>query len=712
MATEYSIDGGVISVTANSGNSNTTEWVHDGQTERSADSVLTMEEYASAFAEAAAEHATAASESADQAAQQATAASGYAGSAGDLYSDVQGYAAGAISSMGGYVTATGANAEQAAAHEAAASAYASNCSASEAAISGYAAEVASDRAAVETIAATFGNIDDIADIATNYQYLMSGAVYQTGDQIVDGVKTFTSAVKVKPGDGGIVTTNNSSYVQLCGGEGSQNSQGASVTAYGAAHASAPGHFLLRAAGSGGAVLLEGSPDGTLTWGGSAFTVGGGSGVISGAMASAASAGNASSLGGIAASQYAKVSGTADLTVSRANPYLNLVETDVTRGSGPDSGATAYQGVRYFDKTGSALIGEAVARCYPNDDQMWLRAVSPDGQSEAVLKVICSNSSGYAQITAGGSSSTVATQAYVAGATVTSAGHATSAGSATSAGTAGNATSLGGSAASEYVTRGGTQTISGAKTFSESPSIERANPYLNIVETDVQRGSATTGFQGFVFKDKNKDDLGGIYFQVSVSSSKPYGYIVLRHEGNAATANTHEIVYRQATDGTWYFMPNGKTDINLGASGNNRWKEVWSVAGSINTSDERLKDNIDAVPDYVLDAWGDVQWSQFQMRDAIAEKGAAFARLHNGLIAQRIDAAFTAHGLDASRYGLFCHDAWEADGEREAGDEYSLRYTEALAMEAAYQRRRAARAEARISALEERLAAVEAELGSY
>ena len=352
MATEYSIDGGVISVTANSGNSNTTEWVHDGQTERSADSVLTMEEYASAFAEAAAEHATAASESADQAAQQATAASGYAGSAGDLYSDVQGYAAGAISSMGGYVTATGANAEQAAAHEAAASAYASNCSASEAVISGYAAEVASDRAAVETIAATFGNIDDIADIATNYQYLMSGAVYQTGDQIVDGVKTFTSAVKVKPGDGGIVTTNNSSYVQLCGGGGSQDSQGASVTAYGAAHASAPGHFLLKAAGSGGAVLLEGSPDGTLTWGGSAFTVGGGSGVISGAMASAASAGNASSLGGIAASQYAKVSGTADLTVSRANPYLNLVETDVTRGSGPDYGATAYQcsSYRCFTRT--------------------------------------------------------------------------------------------------------------------------------------------------------------------------------------------------------------------------------------------------------------------------------------------------------------------------------------------------------------------------
>ena len=146
----------------------------------------------------------------------------------------------------------------------------------------------------------------------------------------------------------------------------------------------------------------------------------------------------------------------------------------------------------------------------------------------------------------------------------------------------------------------------------------------------------------------------------------------------------------------------------------KWTQVYAISGTINTSDERLKSSISAVPDAVLDAWGDVQWTQFQFKDAVAEKGIDKARIHNGLIAQRIDEVFTAHGLDASRYGLFCYDAWDAVPEEkdeegnvvvpatEAGDAYSLRYEEALAMEAAYQRRRADRAEARISTLERRL----------
>ena len=111
----------------------------------------------------------------------------------------------------------------------------------------------------------------------------------------------------------------------------------------------------------------------------------------------------------------------------------------------------------------------------------------------------------------------------------------------------------------------------------------------------------------------------------------------------------------------------------------------------------------------------MQWRQYKFNDAVAQKGEA-ARLHNGLIAQRIDDAFRARGLDAAAYGLFCHDEWPAQEEvrdeegnvvqeaREAGDMYSLRYEEALAMEAAYQRRRADRLEARIAALEAAISA--------
>ena len=184
------------------------------------------------------------------------------------------------------------------------------------------------------------------------------------------------------------------------------------------------------------------------------------------------------------------------------------------------------------------------------------------------------------------------------------------------------------------------------------------------------------------------------------------------------------------------LPDTTNKWTLGAS-NQRWKEVWTNASAINTSDERLKTFIGSVPDAVLDAWGGVEWLQFKFKDSVAEKKNS-ARLHSGLIAQRIDAAFRERGLDAAAYGLFCHDSWDADDRDEsierkpavlddegnvvepavmeerhvhvdAGDMYSLRYAEALSMEAAYMRRENARLRARVASLEERLAALELKL---
>lgn len=168
-----------------------------------------------------------------------------------------------------------------------------------------------------------------------------------------------------------------------------------------------------------------------------------------------------------------------------------------------------------------------------------------------------------------------------------------------------------------------------------------------------------------------------------------------------------------------FKPWVTETVSLG-NASAKWTEVFAAQGAINTSDERLKDNIASIPDAILDAWGEVGWYQFQMKDAMEKKGEN-ARLHSGVIAQRIASVFQSHGLDASRYGLFCHDEWNAEYNEQddgtsvlalpAGDAYAIRYTEALAMEAAYQRRRADRAETRITALERRLDEMEAVLAS-
>lgn len=198
-----------------------------------------------------------------------------------------------------------------------------------------------------------------------------------------------------------------------------------------------------------------------------------------------------------------------------------------------------------------------------------------------------------------------------------------------------------------------------------------------------------------------------------------------HSGNPGRLNI------QTSDGTsyyWIILQSSNKLVRFSSTiigvrsegqatlgdGNNRWGQIYTTTPVDSSSDERLKQQIDSIPDDVLDAWGEVDWLQFKFNDSVEEKGADKARLHTGLIAQRIEEKFAIRGLDASRYGLFCYDEWAAqpeerneDGQvvseaKAAGNEYSIRYAEALCMEAAYQRRRADRLEARIKALEEKL----------
>ncbi|TWA55653.1 endosialidase-like protein [Sinorhizobium medicae] len=163
----------------------------------------------------------------------------------------------------------------------------------------------------------------------------------------------------------------------------------------------------------------------------------------------------------------------------------------------------------------------------------------------------------------------------------------------------------------------------------------------------------------------------------------------------------------------------------------RWTQLFAATATIGTSDEREKAFIEGIRDVLLDAWGQVEWVQFKMRDAVEKKGDG-ARLHFGLIAQRVRDVFESNGLDPFAFGLLCHDAWGdefedvyeeveseepvvfpdgttsttiilrevATGEKRkvlvAGDRFGLRYEECFALEAAYQRRRLDRIEAALA----------------
>lgn len=167
--------------------------------------------------------------------------------------------------------------------------------------------------------------------------------------------------------------------------------------------------------------------------------------------------------------------------------------------------------------------------------------------------------------------------------------------------------------------------------------------------------------------------------------------------------------RPSTDGT---IPTG--------TASNRWSVVYASTGTINTSDARCKPVQQKIPDAVLDAWSDVDWgTRFKFDDAISIKGEDGARWHFGLIAQHVEKVFAEHGIDGFSLGLLCYDEWDSEEEIfdesgkvltpaiEAGSRYGIRYEEALALEAALQRRNHSRLLDKYETLAARIDALEA-----
>lgn len=156
----------------------------------------------------------------------------------------------------------------------------------------------------------------------------------------------------------------------------------------------------------------------------------------------------------------------------------------------------------------------------------------------------------------------------------------------------------------------------------------------------------------------------------------------------------------------YYSGSAYQSLSLG-SAPYHWSEVFADTATINTSDARKKQDITYPDEALMRAWGKVGFKVFRFRDAVEKKGEA-ARKHVGLIAQQVRDAFASEGLDATEYGLFCYDKWDAKpaeidpktGEVvepavEAGDAYGIRYEEALALECAYQRWRLAKIEEKL-----------------
>ena len=118
-------------------------------------------------------------------------------------------------------------------------------------------------------------------------------------------------------------------------------------------------------------------------------------------------------------------------------------------------------------------------------------------------------------------------------------------------------------------------------------------------------------------------------------------------------------------------------IDLGNSGA-RFDDIYATNGTIQTSDRNEKQDIQALTDaeqrVATACKGLIR--RFRWQDAVEEKGDD-ARLHFGVIAQDLQDAFEAEGLDAGDYGMFISSTWEDDDGVEQ-TRLGVRYSELLA----------------------------------
>ena len=122
--------------------------------------------------------------------------------------------------------------------------------------------------------------------------------------------------------------------------------------------------------------------------------------------------------------------------------------------------------------------------------------------------------------------------------------------------------------------------------------------------------------------------------------------------NALVAFGTNRVYPANNDGTAR-----DNAIDLGNT-NARFDDIFATNGTIQTSDRNEKQDIaelsDAEQRVAVAAKGLLR--KFRWRDAVAEKGDE-ARTHFGIIAQDLQAAFAAEGLDAGDYAMFISTTW-------------------------------------------------------
>ena len=143
--------------------------------------------------------------------------------------------------------------------------------------------------------------------------------------------------------------------------------------------------------------------------------------------------------------------------------------------------------------------------------------------------------------------------------------------------------------------------------------------------------------------------------------------VLNSDGTTSSVTLNGVTEKAFTPATDNFLSLG--------SGSFRWSVVFAATGTINTSDEADKTEIQNISEKEKNVAIDIKSKikSFKYADSVAKKKEK-ARIHFGVIAQNVKSAFEKEGLDADNYGIFCSDTW-TDEDGVSKTRLGIRYDE-------------------------------------
>jgi hypothetical protein len=218
---------------------------------------------------------------------------------------------------------------------------------------------------------------------------------------------------------------------------------------------------------------------------------------------------------------------------------------------------------------------------------------------------------------------------------------------------GTVTSVSGTGTVSGLTLSGTVTSSGSLTLGGSLSLTSGNVTTALGFTPVSSSGTIA----------NANNLsGGTLTTSSYTLNSSNALVAL---GNSSGQGIF-------VNGSSAFAPSNDGAMTCGAA-TFRWSTVYATTGTINTSDANQKTEIVDLTEAELAVARRIKglFKTFKFKDAVAAKGTG-ARKHIGVIAQDVQAAFAAEGLNANDYGIFCSDV--VDG----GVQLGVRYEELLA----------------------------------